>query len=116
MTAGEERHIVQALQEFIQRELDILRKLIDDSRQEAAEDHREVKQRLANVEGNQSTIIARVSSLETHEQAYAARAMGVEDERRRRRVHAGQLAAGISVAATVAGVVAAVAVAVIDRI
>lgn len=116
MTAGEERHIIQALQEFIQRELDLLRKLIDDARAESAEDHREVKQRLANVEQNQATVIARVSTLETHEEAAAARSAGIESERSSRRRRFAQLVAGTAAAAAVAGMVAGIVFALIDRI
>lgn len=116
MTPAEERHIVHALQEFIQRELDILRKLIDDARAESAEDHREVKQRLGNVESSQSTIIARVSSLETHEQADAARLEGAQSERARRQRHQAALVASLMAAASIAGVVAGLAFALIDHI
>lgn len=116
MTAGEERHIIQALQEFIQRELDLLRKLIDDARQEAAEDHREVKQRLGNVESSQAAMTDRVARLETHEEAIAARAEGIESERSSRRRHVAQLVAGAAAAAGVAGMVAGIVFALIDRI
>lgn len=116
MTAGEEHHIIQTLQEFIQRELDLLRKLIDDARAESAEDHREVKQRLGNVEGNQATIISRVSSLETHEEAAKARETGALEERRELAQRRRAIAALVTLAATVAGAASGLAVAIIDRV
>ena len=116
MTTGEEHGIVRALQEFIQRELDLLRKLIDDARQEAAEDHREVKQRLGNVEGNQAAMIDRVARLETHEEAAEARAAGISAERAGRQRRAVRATAAVSAAASIAGVIAGLVVAILDRI
>lgn len=107
---------VNVLREFIQRELDLLRKALDDSRAEQAEDHREVKHRLGNLENGQAAIFKRVSALETHEEAAAARQDGIQSERSRRRRTVGAIVAIVGVAAAVSSVVAYLVFALVDHL
>ena len=107
---------VDALRDFIQRELDLLRQVLEDSRREQAEDHREVKLRLGSLESGQVAILSRVGTLETHEQADQARAEGELAERQRRARRARQIAGLVVGGSTVAGIAVGIAFAVIDHL
>ena len=74
-----------------------LRTEMRDARSEQAEDHKQVKQRLQSLEQGQTTIVQRIGTLETHEEADLARQEGAEGERaalRRRRAWVASLVVG----------------------
>ena len=115
MTPGEQ-NIVDVLTGFLQRELDLIRRAMDDARREQAEDHHEVKKRLGVLETGQAKILVRLGALETHEEADRARAEGALAERERREARNAKAARTAAGVLTGLGVVVAIVFAVVDHL